>query len=161
MLTFSGSSRPQDGKPPGLEEPRQKSSKEDALPDDASSAAGYNNADYSATNYVAQTVQKRLDTEDVIDPLEGMPASDKWGLKGLTTLMNNYPDYHAMVVGMDPNSLGLDINSQEFVFSRLATGGLLTCFSGCFRLRSTRCLMTHLLGQSFPMEDFDCRIVIT
>ncbi|EWY96873.1 hypothetical protein FOQG_10201 [Fusarium oxysporum f. sp. raphani 54005] len=114
-----GSSRPQDGKPPGLEEPRQKSSKEDAVPDDASNAADYNNADYSATNYVAQTMQKRLDTEDVIDPLEGMPASDKWGLKGLTTLMNNYPDYHAMVVGMDPNSLGLDINSQELFSTQI------------------------------------------
>ncbi|KAF4421066.1 cell division control CDC36 [Fusarium acutatum] len=114
-----GSSRPQDGKPPGLEEPRQKSSKEDAVPDDASNAADYNNADYSATNYVAQAMQKRLDTEDVIDPLEGMPASDKWGLKGLTTLMNNYPDYHAMVVGMDPNSLGLDINSQELFSTQI------------------------------------------
>ncbi|KAH7248751.1 uncharacterized protein BKA55DRAFT_594634 [Fusarium redolens] len=114
-----GSSRPQDGKPPGLEEPRQKSSKDDAVPDDASNAADYNTADFSATNYVAQTMQKRLDTADVIDPLEGMPASDKWGLKGLTTLMNNYPDYHAMVVGMDPNSLGLDINSQELFSTQI------------------------------------------
>ena len=29
--------------------------------------------------------------------------------------MNNYPDYHAMIVGMDPNSLGLDLGSQEYV----------------------------------------------
>lgn len=50
---------------------------------------------------------------EVIDPLEGMPAVDKWGIKGLRTLMNNYPDYHAMVVGMDPTSLGLDMGSQE------------------------------------------------
>ncbi|KAF9773008.1 hypothetical protein IL306_009236 [Fusarium sp. DS 682] len=114
-----GSSRPQDGKPPGLEEPRQKSSKEDGVPDDASNTADYNTGDYNATNYVAQTMQKRLDAEDVIDPLEGMPASDKWGLKGLTTLMNNYPDYHAMVVGMDPNSLGLDINSQELFSTQI------------------------------------------
>ena len=42
-----------------------------------------------------------------------MPAVDKWGIKGLRTLMNNYPDFHAMVVGMDPNSLGLDMASQE------------------------------------------------
>lgn len=50
---------------------------------------------------------------EVLDPLAGMPANDKWGIKGLRTLMNGYPDYHAMVVGMDPNSLGLDMNSQE------------------------------------------------
>lgn len=53
-----------------------------------------------------------LDPE-VIDPLAGMPAVDRWGIKGLRTLMNNYPDYHAMVVGMDPTSLGLDMTSQE------------------------------------------------
>lgn len=50
---------------------------------------------------------------EVMDPLAGMPVVDKWGIKGLRTLMNNYPDYHAMVVGMDPNSLGLDMASQE------------------------------------------------
>ncbi|KAJ2979439.1 hypothetical protein NQ176_g3250 [Zarea fungicola] len=48
-----------------------------------------------------------------VDPLAGMPDADKWGLKGLRTLMNNYPDYHALVVGMDPNSLGLDLQSPE------------------------------------------------
>ncbi|KAM3503893.1 hypothetical protein MY10362_003924 [Beauveria mimosiformis] len=48
-----------------------------------------------------------------VDALAGMPDSDKWGLKGMRTLMNNYPDYHALVVGMDPSSLGLDIQSLE------------------------------------------------
>lgn len=52
-------------------------------------------------------------TPEAVDPLEGMAAVDKWGIKGLRTLMNNYPDYHAMVVGIDPNSLGLDMGSQE------------------------------------------------
>lgn len=50
---------------------------------------------------------------EAVDPLAGMPAVDKWGIKGLRTLMNNCPDFHAMVVGMDPNSLGLDMTSQE------------------------------------------------
>ena len=56
---------------------------------------------------------KLLSDGEVVDPLEGMPEVDKWGIKGLRTLMNNYPDYHAMVVGMDPTSLGLDMGSQE------------------------------------------------
>lgn len=42
-----------------------------------------------------------------------MPESDKWGIKGLRTLMNNYPDYHAMVLGLDHSTLGLDVNSPE------------------------------------------------
>lgn len=50
---------------------------------------------------------------DPVDPLAGMAAVDKWGIKGLRTLMNNYPDFHAMVVGMDPSTLGLDLSSQE------------------------------------------------
>lgn len=52
-------------------------------------------------------------TPEVVDPLAGMAEVDKWGIKGLRTLMNNYPDYHAMVVGMDPSSFGLDMSSQE------------------------------------------------
>lgn len=47
------------------------------------------------------------------DLLAGMPESDKWGIKGLRTLMNNYPDYHAMVLGLDHGTLGLDVNSPE------------------------------------------------
>lgn len=63
----------------------------------------------------ASPVRLDADTQQVVDPLAGMPAADKWGIKGLRTLMNNYPDYHAMIVGMDPNSLGLDLGSQEYV----------------------------------------------
>jgi len=44
-----------------------------------------------------------------------MADVDKFGLKGLKFMMNNYPDFHAMVVGMDLNTLGLDLNSNEFV----------------------------------------------
>jgi CCR4-NOT transcription complex subunit 2 len=56
--------------------------------------------------------QSRRQT-DVQDPLAGMAEVDKWGLKGLRTLMNNYPDYNAMVIGIDPSTLGLDLTSPE------------------------------------------------
>ncbi|KAJ4270000.1 transcriptional regulator [Fusarium torreyae] len=104
-----GSSRPQDGKPPGLEEdPRQKLARDEGSTDGASPAAF--NSDVSSGQAKDDQGTQAL---EVIDPLAGMPAVDKWGIKGLRTLMNNYPDYHAMVVGMDPTSLGLDISSQE------------------------------------------------
>ncbi|KAI5463351.1 CobW/HypB/UreG, nucleotide-binding domain-containing protein [Mariannaea sp. PMI_226] len=65
----------------------------------------------------------KADTEnqppELIDPLAGMPAVDKWGIKGLRTLMNNYPDYHAMVVGMDPTTLGLDMSSSELFSTQM------------------------------------------
>ncbi|POR37551.1 NOT2 family protein, partial [Tolypocladium paradoxum] len=58
---------------------------------------------------------KATQSPEAVDPLAGMAAVDKWGIKGLRTLMNNYPDFHAMVVGMDPATLGVDMNSQEQV----------------------------------------------
>jgi CCR4-NOT transcription complex subunit 2 len=52
--------------------------------------------------------------EEVQDPLEGMPPIDKWGLKGLHTLMNNFPDYNALTVGIDPATLGIELGSPEY-----------------------------------------------
>jgi len=51
---------------------------------------------------------------DIQDPLDGMAAIDKWGLKGLRTLMNNYPDYNALTCGIDPSNLGLNLASTEY-----------------------------------------------
>lgn len=62
----------------------------------------------------------------VQDPLEGMAPIDKFGLKGLRTLMNNFPDYNALTCGIDPSTLGLDMRSSEYVFP--GAGNLdLTC----------------------------------
>lgn len=47
----------------------------------------------------------------VHDPLAGMAPIDRWGIKGLRTLMNNYPDYTALMTGMDPTGFGLDLTS--------------------------------------------------
>ena len=57
--------------------------------------------------------EKESHAPEPVDPLAGMVAADRWGLKGLRTLMNNHPDYHAMIVGIDPNAFGLDMGSQE------------------------------------------------
>jgi CCR4-NOT transcription complex subunit 2 len=52
---------------------------------------------------------------EVQDPLAHMSENDKWGLKGFTFMMNNYPDYAALVTGLDLTALGLDLNSNEYV----------------------------------------------
>lgn len=70
---------------------------------------------FPASDPKEATNGKQKQADDVVDPLEGMAEIDRWGIKGLRTLMNNYPDYHAMVVGMDPTSLGLDMSSPEYV----------------------------------------------
>ncbi|KAE9363483.1 hypothetical protein N431DRAFT_431701 [Stipitochalara longipes BDJ] len=52
---------------------------------------------------------------EVQDPLAGMSDIDRWGLKGFTTMMNNFPDYAALVTGMDVASFGLDLSSHELI----------------------------------------------
>lgn len=42
-----------------------------------------------------------------------MAPIDKFGMKGLRVLMNNYPSYGALMQGMDPNEFGLNVNSSE------------------------------------------------
>lgn len=51
------------------------------------------------------------------DPLGGMTEADKWGIKGLRYLMNNYPDFNALVSGIDYTNMGLDsaLRSSEYV----------------------------------------------
>ena len=50
----------------------------------------------------------------VQDPLAGMTPSDRWGMKGLRTLMN-IPEYREMIsgYGLDFGNLGLDLASSE------------------------------------------------
>lgn len=38
---------------------------------------------------------------------------DKWGLKGFSLMMNNFPDYAALVAGADITNMGMDLNSTE------------------------------------------------
>jgi len=42
-----------------------------------------------------------------------MSDVDKFGLKGFSYLMNNYPDYAALVTGSDITNLGFDLSSPE------------------------------------------------
>lgn len=52
---------------------------------------------------------------EIHDPLAGMNEIDKWGLKGFSLMMSNFPDYAAMVAGDNVAAYGLDLNSTEFV----------------------------------------------
>jgi CCR4-NOT transcription complex subunit 2 len=47
------------------------------------------------------------------DPLAHMSEIDKWGLKGFSFMMNNFPDYASLVAGQDLSTLGFDLNSAE------------------------------------------------
>lgn len=108
MRSSSDEARP---KPPGF--------RDDTLPsqppkDPVQPAEGRNPLGAIGTN--ESQAGKNIDSEDlqspaVRDPLAGMAEIDKWGIKGLRTLMNNYPDYAACVAGLDPTTFGLDLTS--------------------------------------------------
>lgn len=49
----------------------------------------------------------------VQDPLAHMSDTDRFGLKGFSYMMNNFPDYAALVTGTDISHLGLDLNSEQ------------------------------------------------
>lgn len=95
----------------------------------------------------------------VQDPLAGMAPIDRWGMKGLRTLLNN-PEYSAMIsgFGLDLNSLGVDLNSNEYVLvdSRFPFFSLCPfCFlcpnkPGSYRRKRTRCLTAPRRGRRSP-----------
>jgi CCR4-NOT transcription complex subunit 2 len=73
----------------------------------------------NATNPQSQTVDSASQSNgdgqepEPEDPLAHMSESDKWGLKGFSYMMNNFPDYAALVAGQDLSTLGFDLNSSE------------------------------------------------
>lgn len=80
------------------------------------SSIGRDNIGQSVTSnrpsLVAQNTQDSLEPE-IHDPLAHMQELDKWGIKGFTTLMTNFPDYAALVTGTDVSALGFDLNAGE------------------------------------------------
>jgi len=50
---------------------------------------------------------------EIHDPLAHMSEIDKWGIKGFTSLMNNFPDYAGLVTGSDISNLGFELGSAE------------------------------------------------
>ncbi|KAI1850083.1 hypothetical protein JX266_004462 [Neoarthrinium moseri] len=124
-----GSSRPQDIRSAiGSDEPRQKppgfrddsaaspSSTQDPTTQssEARNALGAIGNDLSLGKGRDET-----DSQAGLDPLAGMSPLDKWGIKGLRTLMNNYPDYSSAVTGVDPNQLGLNLQSSEPISTQI------------------------------------------
>ena len=120
--------RPQDQRSPVDDEPRQKPP---GYRDDSADSAGGRNP-LGAIGNDPPTGGKGKEEEkapasQVQDPLDGMTPIDKWGLKGLRTLMNNFPDYNALTCGLDPATLGVDMRSAEYVYTPQETMfGMLT-----------------------------------
>ena len=122
---FPGSGRPQDSRGAIGEEQRQKPPgfRDDSLASQSSTqeAAAQSSEGRNPLGAIGNDVplgtkakdEKDTQSSSVNDPLAGMAPIDKWGIKGLRTLMNNYPDYQAAITGMDPQQFGLNLQSTE------------------------------------------------
>ena len=122
-----GASRTHDMRSPGgAEETRQKPPgfRDDALPPQPSAQEqtqapeGRNPLGAIGSSDATSVTGKAVDEKEgqsalAHDPLAGMAPIDKWGIKGLRTLMNNYQDYTALVTGMDPTGFGVDLTSPS------------------------------------------------
>lgn len=124
--------RPQDARSPDEGESRQKPA---GYHEEAPDAVGGRNPLGAIGNDPPTGKTKEEEkgpASQVQDPLEGMAPIDKWGIKGLRTLMNNFPDYNALTCGLDPSILGVDMRSSEyaqfFFFSPDCSGMMLTVF---------------------------------
>lgn len=112
LNALSATSRANDARsPPGGTRPQELDDAPDQTPGDKSSNGPRTSG--NATSASKSKEDKATQPPKSVDPLEGMPQDDRYGLKGLRTLMNNFPDFHATVVGIDPVTLGLDLTSQE------------------------------------------------
>ncbi|KAI0403915.1 hypothetical protein F4802DRAFT_569049 [Xylaria palmicola] len=106
-------------KPPGF--------RDDVLPsqspnDTTQSSEGRNPLGAIGTNeaQAGKSKDKESVTSPAVrDPLAGMAEVDKWGIKGLRTLMNNYPDYAACIAGLDPTAFGLDLTSPAMISTQI------------------------------------------
>ncbi|KAI1365464.1 hypothetical protein F5Y08DRAFT_303701 [Xylaria arbuscula] len=106
-------------KPPGF--------RDDPLPsqspkDPSQSSEGRNPLGAIGTSEAQANKNKDVDDAQspvVHDPLAGMAEMDKWGIKGLRTLMNNYPDYSASLAGIDPVGFGLDLASPAMITTQI------------------------------------------
>jgi CCR4-NOT transcription complex subunit 2 len=65
-----------------------------------------------ATDSASQSIAEENGPE-IQDPLSNMNEIDKWGLKGFSYMMNNFPDYAMLVAGTEMSSLGFDLASTE------------------------------------------------
>ncbi|KAG7130575.1 General negative regulator of transcription subunit 2 like protein [Verticillium longisporum] len=81
---------------------------------DASNSHSLAGLDAAAHNGKARETEDG-EASDAQDPLAGMAPIDKFGIKGLRTMMNNNPSYAALMHGMDPNDLGLNVNSPDLI----------------------------------------------
>jgi hypothetical protein len=76
---------------------------------------------------------------------------DKWGIKGMRFLMNNHSDYSALMQGMDPSVLGLEMSSGESVqMNQEFYAGILITFVALYPPSCIRFSMTHHRDQRYP-----------
>ncbi|KAI1000581.1 hypothetical protein K3495_g7615 [Podosphaera aphanis] len=73
----------------------------------------------SNINFNGQINTEEPSGHDAQGILSGMSEIDRWGLKGFSMMMNNFPAYAALVTGSDLTGLGLELSSSELISNQV------------------------------------------
>ncbi|KAI6244825.1 General negative regulator of transcription subunit 2 [Erysiphe necator] len=66
-----------------------------------------------------QINQEESKTSEAQDILSSMSEIDRWGLKGFSMMMNNFPAYAALVTGTDLTSFGFDLSASDLLSNQI------------------------------------------
>ncbi|TDZ61054.1 General negative regulator of transcription subunit 2 [Colletotrichum trifolii] len=137
LNALSANNRPSDGRSPSMASAQGQPITQDG-PSEDSRQKGHAFRDEVAGDNIGQGTENRNplgavgndslsgkakddknDVSEVQDPLAGLAPIDKFGVKGLRMLMNNYPSYAALIQGMDPTEFGLNVASPEPISTQI------------------------------------------
>jgi CCR4-NOT transcription complex subunit 2 len=116
----SESSRPRPANPPGIEQQMGLMQQQPPI----GQASAQQQPSQHSSNFAPQMVDAPITNQAVpqqLQPYEEMSEADKWGLPGLLAKIRSNDASSAFTMGVDINSLGLDLDSPEPLFATFST----------------------------------------
>ena len=116
----SESSRPRPANPPGIEQQMGLMQQQPPI----GQASAQQQPSQHSSNFAPQMVDAPITNQAVpqqLKPYEEMSEAEKWGLPGLLAKIRSNDASSAFTMGVDINSLGLDLDSPEPLFATFST----------------------------------------
>ena len=116
----SESSRPRPANPPGIEQQMGLMQQQPPI----GQASAQQQPSQHSSNFAPQMVDAPITNQAVpqqLKPYDEMTEAEKWGLPGLLAKIRSNDASSAFTMGVDINSLGLDLDSPEPLFATFST----------------------------------------
>ena len=116
----SESSRPRPANPPGIEQQMGLMQQQPPI----GQASAQQQPSQHSSNFAPQMVDALITNQAVpqqLKPYDEMTEAEKWGLPGLLAKIRSNDASSAFTMGVDINSLGLDLDSPEPLFATFST----------------------------------------